>query len=200
MKVKYAWPVLIAGTLVLGACGETTNESTDAEQAPALEEDGAGASAGDSGTDNTAADDSAAEDAAVGGSDGPDDPVSSDAADVTGQEEMQQKMDKLNYTEFELEVEYAEGKEYEAEIERKSDNTVKAKVEDELNGVKKNGLDAFNDLYPLVEQMTISSGTAKEDAIREVLSTFSLPDDYTKFELELRFKDDGTEYEIEDRK
>ncbi|MET3575484.1 YusW family protein [Bhargavaea ullalensis] len=190
MKGKMVFPLMVAGSLMLAACGD---DGTDKE--PEVEADATQTDDGTAATDETPT-----EDAAVGGSEDPDEPVSSDAADVTGQEEMQQKMDEINYTEFELEVEYADGKEYEAEIEKKSDNTVKAEIEDSLNGVKKKGLDAFNDLFPLVEQMDITTGTDKAEAIRQVLSTFSLPDDYTKFELELRFKDDGKEYEIEDRK
>ncbi|SIT75714.1 YusW family protein [Edaphobacillus lindanitolerans] len=189
MKRQIAFPMIVAGSLVLAACGSgEADKETEAGAGAAQADEGNAAGKGEQ----------PAGDAAGGGGSG--EAVSAEAADITGQEEMQQKMDEITYSEFELEVEYAEGQEYEAEIERKSDNTVKAKIEDSLDGMEKKGLEAFNELYPLVEQMSITSGTPKEEAIREVLSVFSLPDDYTKFDLELRFKDDSTEFVISDQK
>lgn len=118
---------------------------------------------------------------------------------VVTQQEMQEKMDELDYTEFELEVEYHGGQEYEAELEKKKDNSVKAEIEDSLNNIKKKGTDAFNELFPLVKQLTITQETTKDDAIQQILTTFNLPTDYEEFELELRFKD-GTKLEFKDRK
>lgn len=112
--------------------------------------------------------------------------------------DMLQNMDELDYVEFELEVEYAGDKEYEAELETNSAGTVKAKIEDELNHVEKNGSEAFDELYPLVQKLTITQQTNKDEAIGEVLKTFNLPADYTKFDLEITFKD-GTKIEFEDR-
>lgn len=115
------------------------------------------------------------------------------------QEDMQKKMDELDYAEFELEVEYANYQEYEAELERESNNSIKSKIEDSLNNVRKNGSDAFNELYPIVKQLTITQQTSKDKAIQEILDAFHLPADYLKFELDITFKD-GTQLEFKDRK
>src|SRR5690606_42112483 len=109
-----------------------------------------------------------------------------------------QNMDEIDNVEFELEVEYGGDKEYEAELETNSAGTVEAKIEDELNHVEKNGSEAFDELYPLVQKLTITQQTNKDEAIGEVLKTFNLPADYTKFDLEITFKD-GTKIEFEDR-
>lgn len=108
-------------------------------------------------------------------------------------------MKKLQYKEFELEVDYHNDKEYEAELELKHDNQVKAQIEDELNDRELEGSEAFEELYPIVEGLTIDQGTSKEDAIKEVLKAFSLDEDYKEFELEIEFHD-GTEVEFEDEK
>ena len=116
----------------------------------------------------------------------------------SNQEGMLAKMDELEYAEFELEVEYAGDTEYEVEIEQKNVGGVSAKIEDSLNHVVKNGTEAFDELHPLVQQLTITQETNKDEAISDVLSTFNLPTDYTKFDLELTFND-GTNVEVEDR-
>ncbi|MFS0690634.1 YusW family protein [Sporosarcina sp. 179-K 8C2 HS] len=112
--------------------------------------------------------------------------------------DMLQNMDELDYVEFELEVEYAGDHEYEAELETKSVGTVIAKIEDELNHVRKDGTEAFDELYPLVQKLTITQQTNKDEAIAEVLKTFNLPTDYTKFDLEITFND-GTKIEFDDK-
>ncbi|HLR09838.1 MAG TPA: YusW family protein [Sporosarcina sp.] len=108
-------------------------------------------------------------------------------------------MEKLDYREFELEVEYADDKEYEAELELNRDQTVKAKIEDELNGNKIEGPKAFEQLYPMVESVKVEQGTSKEEAIKQVLDAFMLDANYEKFKLDISFHD-GTEIEFEDRK
>ncbi|MDN4606292.1 YusW family protein [Sporosarcina highlanderae] len=118
--------------------------------------------------------------------------------DTSNQEDMLRRMDELNYAEFELEVEYAGDIEYEVELEKKSIGTVKAKIEDSLNHVEKNGTEAFDELYPLVQKLNISQQMDKEEVITEVLKTFNLPTDYTKFDLEITFND-GTKIEFEDK-
>lgn len=118
---------------------------------------------------------------------------------TSNQDEMQRKMDEIDYADFGLSVDYAGHQEYEAELEKNSDNSVEAEIEDSLNNVKKKGTDAFNELYPLVKQLTITQKTSKADVIQEVMNVFNLPADYQEFELEIRFKD-GTKIEFEDRK
>src|SRR5690625_3452344 len=134
-------------SLILVACGgndDADNQSDDMGENNTAEESEQGAD------DSTAEDDTESD---------------SDTADS---DDMKSKMDELDYVDFELEVDYDQDKEYEAEIEQKNGN-VKADLEDEINGEDLNGQEAFDKVYPLVEQLTISKDTEKEDAIAEVL-------------------------------
>ena len=101
-------------------------------------------------------------------------------------------MDELDYLEFNLDIDYGTKDEYDVELKRNKDDTIEAEIEDSINGVNKIGTDAFNELYPLVKKLTIHQKTSKEEAIKEILNVFNLKNDYTKFELEIKFKD-GTE-------
>lgn len=177
MKRMILFLGMLVLSLVLVACGGNDDADNQSDNM---------------GEDNTAeeseqeADDSAVED---------DTESDSDTADS---DDMKSKMDELDYVDFELEVDYGQDKEYEAEIEQKNGN-VKADLEDEINGEDLNGQEAFDKVYPLVEQLTIDKDTEKEDAISEVLDVFDLEDNYTKFELEITFSD-GVKMEFEDRK
>lgn len=177
MKRMILFLGMLVLSLVLVACGGNDDADNQSDNM---------------GEDNTAeeseqeADDSAVED---------DTESDSDTADS---DDMKSKMDELDYVDFELEVDYGQDKEYEAEIEQKNGN-VKADLEDEINGEDLNGQEAFDKVYPLVEQLTIDKDTEKEDAISEVLDVFELEDNYTKFELEITFSD-GVKMEFEDRK
>ncbi|MCW1928655.1 YusW family protein [Bhargavaea beijingensis] len=182
MKRNYAFPVIIAGSLALAACGSDTAE----EILPEKEVEAAETKSTETGNSGEKAT------AGTGGETS----VKSRASDGTGQNEMRKKMESLDYTEFELEVEYTNDEEYEAQLELKSDGSVVAGYEDDMNGVKKEGIKAFNDLYPLVGQLELTPSSNQEEEIRKVLSAFSLPDDYTDFSLELRFSD-GTKHEFE---
>ncbi|GGB47607.1 hypothetical protein F3157_02665 [Virgibacillus dakarensis] len=114
--------------------------------------------------------------------------------------DMSEKMGQLDYTDIELEVGYGKNQEYEAEIEREHNSEfIDAKIEDSVNDVYEKGEEAFNDLYPKVKKLSITQDTKKDDAISQVLKAFDLPDDYTKFEVEITFKD-NTKLEFEDRK
>ena len=162
---------MLVFTLLLPACG---NENIDEPKQPVTEENGSNDSSG--GTDS------------VG-----------DAESIESKEDMQQKMGDLAYSGFELAVDYTNNLEYEVELEKSSNDAVKAEIEDDLNNVKKTETEAFDELYPLVKGLTITQETSKADAIQEVLNTFNLPDDYHKFELEIKFND-GTKLEFEDEK
>lgn len=110
------------------------------------------------------------------------------------------KMDALDYQEFSLDIDYGNHKDYEVELDREDDNNrVEAKIEDDMNGVKKRGSEAFAEIYPLVEKLTITRDTTKEEAIKEVLDVFKQDANYQKLELEITFKD-GTKIEFEDIK
>lgn len=173
MKRKAVFSVVLVFTFILAACG---NGNIDEPKEPVTEENGSNDNAGS--TDN------------VG-----------DAESTDSKNDMQQKMEDLAYSDFDLAVDYSNDLEYEVELEleKNSNNTVKSEIDDDLNNVKKSGAEAFDDLYPLVNELAITQETSKADAIQEVLNTFNLPEDYQKFELEIKFHD-GTKLEFEDEK
>ncbi len=106
--------------------------------------------------------------------------------------------DSLNFTDFELEVDYDKNIEYEAEYEL-NNGSIEAKIEDDLNNVKLKDEEAFNKLKPILEELNIEQDTPKEDVINEVLTAFELPDDYIKFDLEITFEN-NTKVEFNDEK
>lgn len=112
--------------------------------------------------------------------------------------DMQSKMDKLDYTEIEVEVDYGDDNEYEVEIEQDEGEEIESEMEDEVNDVFLDGEEAFNELYPMVKELSIDHNTGKDDAIQDVLDIFDLDDDYKEFELEITF-DDGSEIEYEEK-
>lgn len=119
-----------------------------------------------------------------------------DTDSLDDDEYMTTKMDALDFYEIEIEVEYVDDKEYEAEIERDDNRPYTAEVEDELNNVYLEGREAFDDIYPKIEQLSISIDSEQTDIIEQVLSVFDLPDNYTKFEVEVKFND-GNEIDFE---
>lgn len=128
-----------------------------------------------------------------------DDQTTDDDQDSAGEaDDMMQKMDELDYKDFELAVDYGQDKEFEADIEQKN-NGVEADLEDDINGENLNAEAAFDKIYPNVEKLNIDKDTDKEDAIAQVLEAFELDDNYEEFELEIKFKD-GNKIEFEDRK
>src|SRR5699024_477721 len=118
--------------------------------------------------------------------------------DNNSDNDMQAKMDELPYAEIDLEVDYGKNKEYEIEIEQDEGQPIEAKMEDELNDVYSKGEEAFNELYPMVNALSIDKDTDKETAIQDVLDTFDLDDNYEKFEIEITFND-GSKIEYEDK-
>lgn len=105
--------------------------------------------------------------------------------------------DTLNFTDFELDVDYAKNIEYEADYEL-DNGDIEAEIEDDFNDLKLKGDEAFDKLEPMLQKLNITQETTKEEVIQDTLNVFDLPSDYTKFELEITF-DDGTEIEFEDR-
>lgn len=116
-----------------------------------------------------------------------------------GQQDMIDQMKALDYKDFEFEVEYADNSEYKVDIETKQPGNLEVTWKDTKNNKNQTGTDAFKEVFPLVEQAKIGKDTTKEDAISKIVSTFDLPKDYTKFELDIEFTD-GTKLEFEDRK
>ena len=173
------FPVLLVLTLILAACG---NETIDEPKQPVTEENGS--------SDNTGSTDNV-EDESTG--------ATENTGSTENADNMYEKMKELDYSDFELAVEYSNDLDYEVELEKSSNNTVKSEIDDDVNNVKKSGVEAFDESYPLVKELTITQETSKDDAIQEVLNTFNLPDDYQKFELEIKFND-GKKVEFEDVK
>ncbi|NYF25321.1 YusW family protein [Sporosarcina sp. JAI121] len=191
MKKISVFILTMAFSFVLVACGNAEKDNGKAVDEPVTDETNKGETNGATVPNDTIATDE------TQGSESANTEKNMNAAN---QEDMQKKMDDLEYVDFELSVDYANHhKEYEAELEKNSDNSIKAEIEDSLNKVKKKGTEAFDELYPMVKQLTITQQTSKADAIQEVMSTFDLPNDYTEFEMEIRFND-GTKIEFEDRK
>lgn len=179
---------MFALSLLLVACGSTSEKPSDdttGQQQESNHNDQTTDSKGEVENDKT-------EDGKTEDSKATDAERNSDSDEVS-------LMKKLAYKEFELEVEYNDGKEYEAKLELKHDDRVKAKIEDELNNHEIEGSQAFDELYPIVESTTIEQGTSKEEAIKQVLDAFSLDENYKDFELEIDFHD-GTKLEFQDQK
>lgn len=114
-------------------------------------------------------------------------------------DDMQAKTDELDIYEFEIEVSYGKNKEYEAKIDQDEEHPVKAEIEDELNDVYLNGQEAFDQLYDIIKDLTLTKDSSKEEAIDQILQGFDLANDYEKFDLEINYHD-GSELEVEDRK
>ena len=182
MKKIVSFMAVIGLSMILVACGSTDNDETTVQKNPKPVENS------NEGTEETSVNESnqnSTEDGqnSVGGT----------------QDEMFKQMGDIDYAEFTLEVEYADQTEYEAELEENSNNSVETEIKDSINNVNLSGAEAFDELYPLVKELTINQQTVKEEAISETLKVFSLDETYHKFELELTFKD-GTKIEFEDRK
>ncbi|QUW22849.1 YusW family protein [Sporosarcina sp. Marseille-Q4063] len=191
MKKITLFIALLALSLVIVACGTTKkddNQTQDKQTVEDTNDDVTNGTDGNAGTDGT------------DGTDDTDENTGTNTNETNaGDEDELAKMDELDYEEFSLEIEYGNQDEYEAELEKNMNNTVEAKIEDSINGVEKNGTEAFNELYPLVESLTINQETGKEEAIKEILEVFNMNNDYSKFEVEIKFKD-GTKIEFEDKK
>ncbi|PIC64847.1 hypothetical protein CSV79_04290 [Sporosarcina sp. P13] len=114
-------------------------------------------------------------------------------------DKMKADMDKLSFKEIDVDVSYGKDIEYEAEIEQDNNEPLEAKVEDELNSVHLKGQEAFDELYPKIQQLQLTKDSTNEEAIDQVLKAFGLESNYEKFELEIHFND-GSKLDVEDRK
>lgn len=159
----------IAFILALGACGSTNNNSDSNNNQPVSEgmEDNNSNSETNDENEKTLNDD-----------------------------EKEEKMKDIGMTEFELEVEYADG-EYEAEIEKSSSGAYEAELEDELDNNNLKGDEAFNHIYDLVKNVDINPDSNENEVYEEFLNAFDLEDDYDEIEVEITF-DDGSEVEYEE--
>ena len=179
MKKIYIFIVVIGLTLALVACGSASKKEN-----PAPAENN---NEGTTGTNTNENNQNSSE------------PVQD--SDVVNQDDLQKQMDDIDYAEFTLEVEYANQTEYEADLDKDNDDDglIEAEIKDSINNVNLQGTEAFNELYSKLQDLTINQQTAKEEAIAEALKVFNLETAYSKFEMEITFKD-GTKIEFEDRK
>lgn len=99
----------------------------------------------------------------------------------------------FSFTSFELDIDYEGDKDFDVEYENDQDG-MEAEIEDDIHGEKLSGDEAFEKLRPIFETLTFTKETEKEEVISEVLDAFNVNNNFTKFELEVRF-DDGTEKE-----
>lgn len=102
---------------------------------------------------------------------------------------MQEKMAKLDLQEFELEVDYPDNYEYDAEIEKKSTGLIESELKDEASNIKLKGLQAFDEIYPLIEKIDITEDSSEEDVIKQIKTTFDLAEDYEKIEVKIVYND-----------
>ena len=112
---------------------------------------------------------------------------------------MNSEMNKLDFSDIELEVYYGEQKEYEAKITYDNSGFIGGEVDDDLNNEHLRGKVAFDSIYQKVKNLTISKDTNKKDAIDQILKLFDLPADYMNFELEI-ILNDGTKLKYKDLK
>ncbi|MCR2821920.1 YusW family protein [Lederbergia panacisoli] len=118
---------------------------------------------------------------------------------VADDQDAAKKMQELNFTKFDLDVEYDNDQDFEFDYEQGSQNgDYEAKMEDTINNRRLKGMEAFNTIYTQLKDLGIEANTPKDEVIREVLQRFNLSDNYHSFELEYIFKD-GTKMEIKDQ-
>ncbi|GIN59111.1 hypothetical protein J8TS2_34300 [Lederbergia ruris] len=119
---------------------------------------------------------------------------------VQNDQDAAEMMQDLNFTEFELEVNYGPNEEIDYEYKQKSnDGDYKAEMKDTVKNVIYKGMEAFTALHTQLKDLELNANMDKEAAIQEILDRFDLDADYSKFELEVTFKD-GSKLDIEDRK
>lgn len=109
--------------------------------------------------------------------------------------DMAKKLNELNINEFELEVEYSGNKEYKAEIYKKYDGSHQVSIKNELSNTTVTGQEAFDDLFPKLQQLHVNSDSKQGDLVEQVLQAFDLPSDYEEFEVEIEFTD-GKKVEV----
>jgi len=107
------------------------------------------------------------------------------------------QMEKINFTEFELDLDYDNDVDYEVDLERESNGHYKVKLEDDINNLKLKGMEAFEHIYPIIENLSIVEDSNQDDVIEQVLNAFGLDDNYRKFELEVKYNN-GVEKEYRD--
>lgn len=104
----------------------------------------------------------------------------------------------FNFSGFSLDVDYSVTESYEVEYDNETTG-VEASIEDDRDKSKVTGDDAYAKLEPIFKQFTFDANTANEDVLKEVMTAFSIGDDYQSVEIEVKFAD-GAEKEYSLRK
>ncbi|MFD2044682.1 YusW family protein [Ornithinibacillus salinisoli] len=114
---------------------------------------------------------------------------------VISQTDMGDKMSELSYTVYDFDVLYEES-EFEGEIEN-DEGLIEAEFYNPFSDITARGSDAFEAIFPVLQELELNPDMDDEEAITESLAAFDLPDNYLKAQLEVVFSD-GTEktYEI----
>ena len=99
----------------------------------------------------------------------------------------------LPFTSFDLDVEYGQNQSFEVNYDNERDDR-EAKIEDDKNNQVLTGEEAFQELNNRFQNFKFDKSTNDEDVINEVIKSFELDDNYTKFDLEIKYAD-GTEKE-----
>ena len=99
------------------------------------------------------------------------------------------KVADVNYafTDFDLDVEYANRNSYDVEYENDGNN-IYAELDDEIKGVEYKGDQAYDNFVDALKQLTFDETTSDEDVRKKVLKAFALDENYKSFELEVKFK------------
>lgn len=92
------------------------------------------------------------------------------------------------FTDFDLEVEYANNQSYDVEFENDG-NYIYAEVDDEMKGIEYKGDQASENIVNALEQLKFDKATSDEDVRKEVMKAFALDENYEYFDLEVKFKD-----------
>lgn len=91
------------------------------------------------------------------------------------------------FTDFDLDVEYANDNSYNVEYENDGNN-IYAELDDEIKGVDLKGDQAYDNIVKALEQLTFDETTSDEDVRKEVIKAFALDENYQSFELEVKFQ------------
>lgn len=91
------------------------------------------------------------------------------------------------FTEFDLDVEYADHKSFDVEYENNG-NYIYAELDDELKGVNYKGDQAYDNFANALEQLTFDKTTSDEDVRKEVIKAFAIDENYQSFKLEVTFQ------------
>ncbi|MCW1928744.1 YusW family protein [Bhargavaea beijingensis] len=184
MQHKLLGITALAAILTLGACGNNNDAMDDAtggnndDHAPTTEKTG-------DNTETAIENDKAGDNPAGGKNDG-----------------MQETTQGYGFTEFDLEID-VDGKDaVDASYETKTDGTFEAEYKNTLEGVDydedNHQEEAMNELDALFKEILLDQNVSEEEAKKKILNALEIQD-YTKFELEVNFKE-GPKLNIEETK